>query len=327
MRLLGRHGTSTPTRRGWPLYLGRAELDVLDGHPDEAVRRVHEIRDLGVDGAELRLYLDEVETAAALWSGDPGAAWAVAESGLDVLRGDHEGVRTGRLLSLAARAAADRAEGDATADRAEPARWVRAHADATGCLEPHPARVMGGAYGTTCAAELARLTRHGEEAAWRTARETWTGYGVPHQAAYAGWRLAELLLDAGRRAEAESELAAAHGLAAGHVPLRREIAGLARRARLPLPDDEAPAQTPAAGQATPDGLPYGLTPRELDVLRLLATGATNAEIGRRLYMSPKTASVHVTAILRKLGVRGRVQAATVAERMGLVADVDDDRAP
>jgi DNA-binding NarL/FixJ family response regulator len=64
----------------------------------------------------------------------------------------------------------------------------------------------------------------------------------------------------------------------------------------------------------------GLTPRELDVLRLLGTGATNAEIGRKLYMSPKAASVHVSAILRKLQVTGRVQAATVAERMGLLAD-------
>jgi len=235
-------------------------------------------------------------------------------------------VRSGKLLAQAARAAADLADAGAGVARSELTEQLLARARATGCLVPHPSRVLGAAYATTYAAELARLTRHGEEAAWRTARETWTGYGVPHQAAYAGWRLAELLLDAGRRAEAESELAVAHGLAAGHVPLRREIAGLARRARLPLPD-EAPAQTPAAGQDTPDGPPYGLTPRELDVLRLLATGATNAEIGRRLYMSPKTASVHVTAILRKLGVRGRVQAATVAERMGLVADVDDDRAP
>ena len=72
----------------------------------------------------------------------------------------------------------------------------------------------------------------------------------------------------------------------------------------------------------------GLTPRELDVLRLLGSGATNAEIGRKLYMSPKTASVHVIAILRKLGVTGRVQAATVAERMGLLgSDADGSHAP
>ena len=50
------------------------------------------------------------------------------------------------------------------------------------------------------------------------------------------------------------------------------------------------------------------------MLRLLAAGRTNAQIGAELYMSPKTASVHVTSILRKLGVSGRVQAAALAKR-------------
>ena len=61
----------------------------------------------------------------------------------------------------------------------------------------------------------------------------------------------------------------------------------------------------------------GLTERERDVLRLVAVGRTNREIGAELYMSPKTASVHVSRILRKLGVRGRVEAATAAHRLGL----------
>jgi DNA-binding NarL/FixJ family response regulator len=54
------------------------------------------------------------------------------------------------------------------------------------------------------------------------------------------------------------------------------------------------------------------------VLRLLVAGRTNAQIGAELYMSPKTASVHVTSILRKLNVTSRVQAAAVAERAGLL---------
>ena len=61
----------------------------------------------------------------------------------------------------------------------------------------------------------------------------------------------------------------------------------------------------------------GLTGRELDVLRLVASGRTNREIGAELYMSPKTASVHVSRILHKLDVRGRVDAAAVAHRLGL----------
>ena len=64
-------------------------------------------------------------------------------------------------------------------------------------------------------------------------------------------------------------------------------------------------------------VPYGLTERELDVLRLLVDGLTNAEIGSRLFVSPKTASVHVTSILRKLSATNRVHAATIAQRSGV----------
>jgi DNA-binding NarL/FixJ family response regulator len=63
--------------------------------------------------------------------------------------------------------------------------------------------------------------------------------------------------------------------------------------------------------------PYGLTERELDVLRLLTHGRRNAEIGAELFISPRTAGVHVTNILRKLGVTNRIQAAALAERAGL----------
>ena len=54
------------------------------------------------------------------------------------------------------------------------------------------------------------------------------------------------------------------------------------------------------------------------MLRLLAEGRTNAQIGAELYISPKTAGVHVSNILRKLGVSSRVQAAAIAERAGLL---------
>jgi len=65
-------------------------------------------------------------------------------------------------------------------------------------------------------------------------------------------------------------------------------------------------------------VPYGLTERELLVLRLVGAGRTNAQIGAELYISPRTAGVHVTNILRKLGVSSRVQAAALAERAGLL---------
>ncbi len=62
----------------------------------------------------------------------------------------------------------------------------------------------------------------------------------------------------------------------------------------------------------------GLTLREIDVLRLIAEGRTNPEIGKALYMSPKTASVRVSRILSKLDVKTRTEAAGVAHRLGLL---------
>ena len=78
-----------------------------------------------------------------------------------------------------------------------------------------------------------------------------------------------------------------------------------------------------AAPSPPQDRAYGLTGRELAVLRLLAAGRTNAQIGAELYISPKTAGVHVSSILRKLGVSGRVQAAALAERAGLLHSQQD----
>ena len=93
---------------------------------------------------------------------------------------------------------------------------------------------------------------------------------------------------------------------------------LAGRARLQLEpgpaehlDGRAASEAPAAED------PFGLTPRERQVLTLVAEGATNRQIGAALFMAEKTASVHVSRILGKLGVRSRTQAAAVAHRQHL----------
>ena len=69
-------------------------------------------------------------------------------------------------------------------------------------------------------------------------------------------------------------------------------------------------------------MPFDLTPRELQVLELLVSGATNREIGERLFMAEKTASVHVSRILTKLDVRSRTEAAAVAHRHGIGVELD-----
>ena len=122
---------------------------------------------------------------------------------------------------------------------------------------------------------------------------------------------AALLASRGSRRRAATALRAAGTIArdlrAG--PLRAEIAALARAARIDLAE---PAVMPGP---EPDHAGVGLTPREREVLGLLGNGLSNAQIARTLYISEKTASVHVSNILRKLGVTSRVQAATAAARL------------
>ena len=140
--------------------------------------------------------------------------------------------------------------------------------------------------------------------------------GWPHRAGYAWWRHAEAQLNAGQPAAAATPaLQAAAAAAGGHAPLLAEIHALAQRARIPLPPAGAPAEAPPQAEMPAR---YGLTLRELAVLQLLAAGRTNGQIGAELYISRKTASVHVSSILRKLGVSNRVQAAALAERAGLL---------
>jgi DNA-binding NarL/FixJ family response regulator len=114
-------------------------------------------------------------------------------------------------------------------------------------------------------------------------------------------------------AAAREASAAAARLGAGW--LGREVDGLAARARLPL-GDVGPEPVADASTAPSDD-PFGLTPRERQVLELVARGATNREIGAELFMAEKTASVHVSRILAKLDVRSRTEAAGVAHRLGL----------
>jgi DNA-binding NarL/FixJ family response regulator len=104
----------------------------------------------------------------------------------------------------------------------------------------------------------------------------------------------------------------------GAAWLASELESLAARARLRLGEPGEEAGAPAADE---DDEPFGLTPRERQVLALVAAGATNREIGRQLYMAEKTASVHVSRILAKLDVRSRTEAAGVAHRLGLDAVV------
>ena len=101
--------------------------------------------------------------------------------------------------------------------------------------------------------------------------------------------------------------------------MRETIEAVAGRARIDLTDKTATVM-PVGDAATVEPAPrgpaeiLGLSAREWEVLELVAAGRSNGEIADTLFISPKTASVHVTHILNKLGVNNRVEAATIAVR-------------
>ncbi len=181
------------------------------------------------------------------------------------------------------------------------------------------------AWGGMAAAELQRRRTllgdaPADAAPWGEVAAAFDAIGLPIPVAYARFRAAEALVTGGDRAGAAVPLRSAAAIAAstGAALIAGDVAALGRRARIDLREPDE-ADTSAA---EPDDSPVarlGLTPRELEVLLLVAEGRTNRVIGETLFMSEKTASVHVSRILAKLGVGGRVEAAAVAHRLGLSA--------
>ncbi|MEV4477393.1 AAA family ATPase [Nonomuraea sp. NPDC049504] len=146
---------------------------------------------------------------------------------------------------------------------------------------------------------------------WAEVAAGWERLGRPFETACAGLRAGERLLAAGDREGAAARLRATAEVAErlGAAPLLEEVRVLARNAHLPLGPDDA---------ATDGALErLGLTDRETEVLRLVAAGRTNRQIGEQLFISAKTVSVHVSSILIKLGVAGRGEAAATAHRLRL----------
>jgi DNA-binding NarL/FixJ family response regulator len=129
-------------------------------------------------------------------------------------------------------------------------------------------------------------------AAWNVAAAAWNEIGFPFEAACA-------------LAEAPDETARLQALAAfDRFGAVRAAAHLRRRLRA-----DGVKRIPRGPRAASREAPAGLTPREAEVLDLLAEGATNAEIARALVISPKTVDHHVSAVLGKLGVASRREAA------------------
>jgi DNA-binding CsgD family transcriptional regulator len=326
--LIGPLTTGPPDLGRWVVHEARAEIDLLRGDIEAAGRRRQQITACVGHISHVESAREAALRAAelALWAGAPGDALREVQRVLALFQAPDWTILCGRVLAAGMWACADLAE-QARARR-DPSAAEAAAAAADGLASwvgqmggapftDHPFVATIPAERATWEAERTRLAGGNDPAAWATAAKTWDGLGCPHRAGYAWWRQAQAQLDAGQPATAAAAtLRAAAAAADGHEPLLAQVRALAERARIPL---RAPAAaTPGTPPPAEARARYGLTGRELAVLRLLAAGHSNAQIGTELFISRATAAVHVTNILRKLGVTNRVQAAALAERAGLL---------
>ena len=155
-------------------------------------------------------------------------------------------------------------------------------------------------------------------AAWDEAAAAWAILGEPYPLSETLLHAAETALACGDRDGATERLRRAVPLAdeLGAHPLAEQITILARRARIRLTGDDA-SEGQISGDLGAGGGELGLTERELEVLRLVAAGRSNREIAAELFISPETASVHVSNILGKLSVASRGEAAARAHTLRL----------
>jgi DNA-binding NarL/FixJ family response regulator len=258
----------------------------------------------------------------ALWRGDTDRALtdieaAIAASGVvsygytpSVIRPAAVGISARADRAVQARAAGDDAA--ASAELAAAGELLRiAHEGKA--FPKRPNFVMGPeGFGwlARAEAEYRRASGDNDPQAWQAVLDAF-GPDYVYEVARTRWRLAEALAEAGRREEAAEQwcLAAQTADKLKARPLRAALDDLARRARIGTVRDDARDGAVLAS----------LTSREREVLRLIAAGRSNREIASVLFIAPKTASVHVSNILGKLGAGSRTEAAAIAHREGLIS--------
>jgi DNA-binding CsgD family transcriptional regulator/tetratricopeptide (TPR) repeat protein len=291
---------TTTSFRSWLLVL-RAELETARGRFHAAAEHLEAARAAADPDHVLGRY-DARVAELALWERRWTDADRTITDGLTrASRREAAQIRV-QLCALGLRAQAElaalaRARRDAGAQRdrldraGELLATARVAAADAASITPN-----AGAWFALAEAEHTRAHDDARPAPWSDAAAAWQRLERAPLAAYCRWRHSEALVAAGRpRAEAGVPLRDAYAVATRlrARPLLDEIERLATRARLD-PAPPPPAPSPALDA------PAGLTPRENEVLALLARGLTNREIADQLVISVKTASVHVSHILRKL---------------------------
>jgi DNA-binding CsgD family transcriptional regulator len=307
-----------------PVLLLRAALELGRGDLDAAEARLQAVRRL------LPAPIPEAQQAGplfgglaevALWRRDLEQARALVAEAVPLVATSPR--HAAPVYALGLRVEADHAE---LARARHPGQPAPDDSTATALLERLGQAAAGpaaagipelAAWHATALAERTRQQGPSDPAAWAAAAAAWERLGQPYRVAYAGYRHTEALLTAGDRDTAAALLARAAEIT-GHLgarPLDTELQALARRARLDLAPPAA-GTTPTASVPAP-AAQLGLTRREAEVLALVAAGRSNRQIAQALFISPKTVGVHVSNILAKLGVAGRVEAAAIAHRLGL----------
>jgi DNA-binding CsgD family transcriptional regulator len=308
----------TPSFRYWLLAVragvetGRGELGAARAHLEAASATVREDRVSGL--------FDGYVADLALWEHRWTDADAAIQVGLAHARGHDtaqvrvelcaRGLRAHAELAALARARRDTAAAHNWLTRAKQLITIaRSGAAEASAVTPNAAAWLAQAE-----AEYERARGPAPPGPWSQAAAGWERLERTPLAAYCRWRQAEALTAAGApRTEAAGPLREAHAVASrlGAKPLLRELELLAQRARLDLaPPRAAPSQDKRDTAET-----LGLTAREMEVLHLVARGYTNREIAATLVISVKTASVHVSHILRKLGAPNRLEAAAIVHRL------------
>jgi ATP/maltotriose-dependent transcriptional regulator MalT len=300
------------------------DIALARGDIDAAARFAASIRSV-TEGArydpQYGLPLVRLETTLRLAQQRPAEALSAVENALDRYPLPESPRYAWPVLMAGARACAVAAREGSTRDGGVREDTLAARAAALrGRLDAEAARFTAdGLFQQACQLTFAAEADQAGDGAWDEAARAWEVVSQPFPQATTLLRSAEVALNAGDRDGATARLRRAAVLAQqlGARPLSDNISQLARRARISLdPDADGGTPVPEPGR-------LGLTAREFEVLRLVAAGRSNREIAAELFISAKTASVHVSNILGKLGVTSRGEAAAAAHRLRLFDSFPD----
>jgi len=306
----------------------RAMIAIRRGLLDDATALLVTAEEMsgGLDTVNVQGWLHTLRAEINLERGEPQAALEDVDRALTTAVGAEDDVLIVEMHSLGLRALADDLDVARARQRRIDLDKVQRLAsgmlgEVDGLMAARAARGFAQtpiitAFVALCRAETSRLAEPDPDL-WREAAALWDLTQEAYPAAYCRWREAEVLLNArlDRKRAVESARAAWRTAVQMGAPLFRErTERLAERARITL----APAEPVGISPTHSVAEDLGLTPREVEVLAQLAKGRTDRQIAEELFISKKTASVHVSNLLRKLDAANRIEAAEIGQRVLLV---------